>query len=46
MLLELGKFIEAEKCFKEALKLREYKGDRKLIESTQLALNFLEKLKI
>ena len=42
-LLELGGFVEAEKCFKEALKLREFKGDVSLIESTRQALNFIKK---
>ncbi|MEY9973341.1 tetratricopeptide (TPR) repeat protein [Lysinibacillus sp. RC46] len=44
-LLELGEIAEAEKCFKEALKLRELKGDVSLIESTQQGLNFIKKLK-
>ncbi len=42
-LLELGGYVEAEKCFKEALKLREFKGDVSLIESTRQALNFIKK---
>jgi len=41
-LLELGEITEAEKCFKEALKLRELKGDVSLIESTRQALNFIK----
>ncbi len=44
-LLELGEIEEAEKCFKEALRLRELKEDILLIESTQQALNFIKKLK-
>ncbi|KOP71430.1 hypothetical protein AMS59_18605 [Lysinibacillus sp. FJAT-14745] len=44
-LLEIGEIAEAEKCFKEALKLRELKEDVSLIESTQQALNFIKKLK-
>lgn len=44
-LLELGEIAEAEKCFKEALKLRGNKGDVSLIESTQQALIFIKKLK-
>lgn len=44
-LLELGEIAEAEKCFKEALRLRELKEDILLIESTQQALNFIKKLK-
>ena len=43
-LLELGRMTEAEQCFKEALELRELKGDVSLIESTQQALNFIKKL--
>lgn len=42
-LLELGEIAEAEKCFKETLKLRELKGDLSLIESTRQALNFIKK---
>lgn len=42
-LLELGGIAEAEKCFEEALKLREFKGDISLIESTRQALNFIKK---
>jgi len=42
-LLELGEIAEAEKYFKETLKLRELKGDLSLIESTQQALNFIKK---
>jgi len=41
-LLELGEITEAEKCFKEALKLRELKGDESLIESTRQALYFIK----
>ncbi|MFE3576130.1 tetratricopeptide repeat protein [Lysinibacillus sp. NPDC059133] len=41
-LLELGRMAEAEKCLKEALELRELKGDVSLIESTQQALNFIK----
>ncbi|GAB0170013.1 tetratricopeptide repeat protein [Lysinibacillus sp. CTST325] len=41
-LLEIGEIAEAEKCFNEALKLREIKGDVSLIESTQQALNFIK----
>lgn len=44
-LLEIGEIAEAEKCFKEALNLRELKGDVSLIESVQQALNFIQKLK-
>ncbi|WP_404427932.1 hypothetical protein LG296_08315 [Ureibacillus chungkukjangi] len=44
-LLELNKVIEAEKCFKVALKLREYKSNEELIKSTQLALDFIKNLK-
>ncbi|MEQ6357495.1 tetratricopeptide repeat protein [Lysinibacillus sp. M3] len=42
-LLELGEIAEAEKCFKETLKLREFKGDVSLIKSTRQALNFIKK---
>lgn len=38
-LLELGRIAEAQQCFKEALELRELKGDVSLIESTEQALN-------
>lgn len=44
-LLEVDRIPEAKKCFNEALKLRKHKGDKELIESTLLALNFLEKWK-
>ncbi|MDN4492840.1 tetratricopeptide repeat protein [Ureibacillus aquaedulcis] len=43
-LLELSKNIEAKECFNEALKLRELKGERELIDSTLLALDFLGKM--
>ena len=44
-LLELNRIIEAEKCFKDALTLRELKGNEALIKSTKLALELVEKLK-
>ncbi|WP_374967238.1 hypothetical protein [Lysinibacillus sp. RS5] len=44
-LMELGKFIEAEKCFIQAFKLREFKGDPTLIDSTKQALDLVKRLK-
>jgi len=44
-LLELNRIVEAEECLTKALKLRENKGDVRLIKSTQQVLNFIEKMK-
>ena len=43
--LEMDRISEAKECFKEALRLRKQKGNLELMESTQLALDFLENLK-
>ncbi|MDM5247662.1 tetratricopeptide repeat protein [Lysinibacillus sp. G4S2] len=44
-LMELGRFVEAEKCFISAFKLRKFKGDTTLIDSTKQALDFVQRLK-
>lgn len=41
-LLELERYEEAENSFLEALRLRKEKGDQPLIDSTQLAIDFVE----
>lgn len=45
-LMEMGRLDEAEVCFIEALKLREFKGDTTLIGSTREALKLVKRLKI
>lgn len=42
-LIELRRYEEAEACFKEALHLRKEKGDAALIDSTQMAIDFISK---
>lgn len=44
-LMEMGRLDEAEVSFKEALKLREFKGDSTLIDSTKEALELVNRLK-
>ncbi|MDI7741257.1 tetratricopeptide repeat protein [Lysinibacillus fusiformis] len=44
-LMEMNQLTKGKKCLTEALVLREQKGDGTLIESTKIALEFLEKLK-
>ncbi|TQR17705.1 hypothetical protein [Psychrobacillus vulpis] len=43
-LMELGMLDEAEKCFIKAFKLREFKGDSTLIDSTKQALDLVKRL--
>jgi len=44
-LMEMGRIDEAEKSFIKALKLREFKGDTNLIDSTKKALELVKRLK-
>ncbi|MDX8365519.1 tetratricopeptide repeat protein [Cytobacillus sp. IB215665] len=42
--LELNLLNEAEDCFIKALEIRKYKGNKSLIESTQLAIELVRKI--
>jgi tetratricopeptide (TPR) repeat protein len=42
-LMELLRLDEAERCFLEALRIRQQRGDEKLISSTQKAIELLKK---
>nr|WP_250886688.1 hypothetical protein [Bacillus sp. SM2101] len=42
--LELNLLNEAEDCFIKALEIRKYKGNKSLIESTELAIQLVSKI--
>lgn len=44
-LLEVGQIDDAEKCFAQAMNLRQEKGEQTLIQSTEQALNLIQKMK-